>query len=205
MWLLPSRGRPHLAERLFKEGRFSTPGLLILDGYDQHNYSGVKLPYGWDTLVTPRKMYLSEKLNLGFSHAPNEKWYGVLNDDHVPMTKDWDTKLIGALDGPLIWPQDNYADRISTPVMDGDFVRKIGWIACPDLKHFYIDDVHELIADCFGCKRLDDVVVSHEHVNAGRMPPDLTWKERPSNAEDQKAFVLWCKEKWPAIRKRLEC
>jgi len=204
MWLLPSRGRPHLAQRLFTEGKFKTPGLLILDIGDAESYEQVKLPYGWEKIIRPR-MFLSGKLNAGFQHAPNEKWYGILNDDHVPLTKDWDARLVEALDGPLVWPKDNYADRISTPVMDGDFVRKLGWVACPDLKHFYLDDVHELIADCFGCRRLEDVVVSHEHVNAGRMAPDLTWKERPSNADDQKAYLLWCRDKWPAIRQRLEC
>lgn len=185
-------------------GKFQTPGLLILDDDDHQPYAAVRLPQGWETIVRPR-MYLSGKLNAGFSYRPSEPWYGVLNDDHVPATEDWDTKLIAALKGPLVWPQDNYADRISTPVMDGDFARKLGWVACPELKHFYLDDVNELIADCFGCQRLEDVVVSHEHVNAGRMPPDRTWKERPSNSDDQKAFVIWCRDKWPEIRKRLEC
>jgi hypothetical protein len=204
MWLLPSRGRPHLAERLFREGKFSTPGLLIIDDDEHQKYDSVRLPSGWETIVRPR-MYLSGKINAGFSHKPEEPWYGVLNDDHVPITKDWDRKLVAALKGPLVWPQDNYGDRISTPVMDGEFARKLGWVACPDLNHFYLDDVNELIADCFGCTRLEDVMVSHEHVNAGRMAPDLTWKERPNNATDQKAFIIWCRDKWPEIRKRLEC
>jgi hypothetical protein len=204
MWLLPSRGRPHLAERLFREGKFNTPGLLIIDDDESHKYDDVRLPRGWETIVRPR-MFLSGKINAGFSHKPEEPWYGVLNDDHVPITRDWDSKLIAALNGPLVWPQDNYGDRISTPVMDGEFARKLGWVACPDMKHFYLDDVNELIADCFGCRRLEDVVVSHEHVNAGRMPKDKTWHERPPSHEDRMAFVKWCRDKWPEIRQRIEC
>jgi hypothetical protein len=204
VWLLPSRGRPHLAQRLFQTGNFKTPGLLILDIGDSEKYEDVRLPKGWEKIIRPR-MYLSGKINAGYSYSPQEPWYGVLNDDHIPITPDWDVKLVEALTGPLVWPQDNYADRISTPVMDGDFARKLGWVACPDLKHFYLDDVNELIADCFGCQRLADVIVSHEHVNAGRMKPDLTWKERPSNADDRASFIIWCRDKWPEIRKRLEC
>ena len=204
MWLLPSRGRPALVRRLFGAGNFKTPGLLILDIGDSEKYEDVRLPEGWEKIIRPR-MYLSGKINAGFEYCPSEPWYGVLNDDHLPKTPEWDLKLIAALKGPLVWPQDNYADRISVPVMDGDFARKLGWVACPEMKHFYLDDVNELIADCFGCSRLDDVMVSHEHVNAGRMPKDKTWEERPSNKDDHIAFIRWCRDQWPEIRKRLEC
>ena len=202
MWLLPSRGRPHLVRRLFAEG-FQTPGLLIIDDDDYKNYRGIELPNGWEKVSIPRT-HLSAKLNYGCKRPA--EWYGILNDDHLPMTPDWDLKLVEALKKqPMVWPQDNYGDRISTPVFDVALVAELGWIAPPELKHFYIDDVHELIADCLGCYRLEEVVVSHEHVNAGRMKPDLTWKERPSNAEDQKAFILWGRDKWPEIRKRIGC
>jgi hypothetical protein len=188
---------------LFNAGNFKTPGLLILDLGDSEQYEGIALPEGWEKVILPR-MFLSGKLNAGVKYRPEEPWYGILNDDHIPMTEDWDLKLVEACN-PMTWPQDNYGDRISTLVISGDLVRSLGWISPPEIKHFYIDDVHELLADCLGARRLEDVVVSHEHVNAGRMKPDLTWKERPSNAEDQKAFILWCRDKWPAIRKRLEC
>ena len=204
MWLLPSRGRPHLAERLFEKGEFKTPGLLILGRDDQHNYKDTTLPDGWEILITPAGMFLSEKLNAGFQHKPKEPWYGILNDDHLPKTDGWDLKLTD-LNQRMVWPQDNYADRISTPVFDGDLVRSLGWIAPPELRHFYIDDVHELIAECLGCKRLEDVTVSHEHVNAGRMRPDRTYLERPNNQRDRAAFLNWCKTQWPEIRKRIEC
>lgn len=202
MWLLPSRGRPHLAQRLFDKGNFQTPGLLILCHDDSTQYEKVRLPDKWERVVF-RRDFLSGKLNKGFRYRPNEPWYGVLNDDHLPKTENWDTRLVDALKGPLVWPQDNYADRISTPVMSGDFARKLGWVACPDLRHFYLDDVNELIAKEFGCKRLDEVMVSHEHVNKGRMPPDKTYMERPPMPADRKAYLVWLREKWPDIRDRI--
>ena len=206
MWLLPSRGRPHLAARLFEKGNFQAGGLLILDGYDQHNYKNVNLPSGWKRLITPKKMYLSEKLNYGFSQKSSEPWYGILNDDHLPLTEGWDVKLVEALKRqPIVWPKDNYGDRISTPVFDGDLVRTLGWITPPEMNHFYVDDAHELLAECLGCTRLEDVTVSHEHVNAGRMKPDLTWHERPDPEADRKAYMTWCRDKWPEIRQRIGC
>ena len=203
MWLLPSRGRPHLVRRLFAEGKFRTPGLLIIDDDDYKNYRGMELPSGWEKVSFPR-MFLSGKLNAGVKRRPDEPWYGILNDDHLPLTADWDLKLVKACN-PMTWPKDNYGDRISTLVISGDLVRTLGWISPPELNHFYIDDVHELIAECLGCHRLDSVTVSHEHVNAGRMKPDLTWQERPQPHEDRIAFTKWCREKWPEIRQRIEC
>ena len=203
MWLLPSRGRPHLVERLFAAG-FQTPGLLIIDDDDYKNYRGVVQPQGWEKVSFPRK-FLSAKLNAGFAYRPSEPWYGILNDDHLPKTEGWDLKLVEALkEQKLVWPCDNYADRISTPVFDGDLVRALGWITPPELKHFYIDDAHELIAEVLGCRRLGEVTVSHEHVNKGRMKPDQTYKERPDPYADRIAFHQWCKEKWPEVRKRIE-
>lgn len=205
MWLLPSRGRSHLVARLFEKGDFKTPGLVLLDRDDSPNYKGMRFPEGWEVVVGPRTC-LSEKLNEGFRKKPQEPWYGILNDDHLPITPGWDVALIEKLKSqPMVWPQDNYADRISTPVFDGDLVRTLGWVAPPELKHFYIDDVHELIAECLGCVRLETVMVSHEHVNKGRMPPDRTYLERPNNQHDRAAFFRWCKDTWPQIRQNLGC
>jgi hypothetical protein len=205
MWLLPSRGRPNLVRRLFSEGHFQTPGLLIIDDDDYKTYRGIELPDGWEKISIPR-VYLSPKLNAALTRKPLEPWYGILNDDHVPKTPGWDVKLVEALrNQPMVWPKDNYADRISTPVFDGDLVRSLGWIAPPELNHFYIDDAHEVIAEVLGCMRLEEVTVSHEHVNAGRMARDKTYEERPDVNRDAQAFQAWARDVWPQVRKRIEC
>lgn len=205
MWILPSRGRPHLVQRLFRNGNFQTPGLVILDDDDCEKYKDVSLPDGWEVLTLPRT-FLSPKVNAAFKAKPEEPWYGVLNDDHLPITDGWDLKLVEAVrHTPMTWPKDNYADRISTLMMSGELARNLGWVCCPDMNHFYLDDVHELIAGCLGCSQLSSVTVSHEHVNAGRMKADLTYRERPSNEQDRVAFLKWCQDKWPEIRKRIEC
>jgi len=204
MWLLPSRGRPQLAKRLFDKG-FKTPGVLILDEDDVGNYAKINLPEGWKVLVLER-MFLSGKMNTALEYVPGCDWYGGLNDDHMPITEDWDLKLVEALkDRPFVWPKDNYGNRISTPVMRGELVRTLGWFCCPAMNHFYLDDVHELIAECLGCLRLESVTVSHEHVNAGRMTADTTYRERPSNEKDRQAFLKWCRDDWPGIREKLGC
>lgn len=207
MWLVPSKGRPHLAARLFDASKFKEPGILILNTEDELFYRSVKIPAGWRRIVT-KPTYLSDALNRGLAHAPNEPWYGILNDDHLPKTEGWERAVIDAA-GPcgIAWPHDNYAKRISCHVKGGELVRLLGWFVCPRMKHFWLDDADELIASHLRplglAVFLEHVMVSHEHVNAGRMPPDRTYIERPSNGADRAAFQRWKLEEWPDLDERL--
>lgn len=203
MWLVPSKGRPHLAQRLFDAAQFKEPGRLILNTDDEREYKQVKLPANWRRIVTP-PTYLSAALNRGLSHVPGEPWYGILNDDHLPKTEGWERAVIDAAGTRgIAWPHDNYAQRISSHVKGGDLVRALGWFVCPQIKHFWLDDVDELIAAEIGGTFLPHVMVSHEHVNAGRMKPDRTYIERPSNPADKAAFERWKRDEWPSVRLKL--
>lgn len=202
MWIVPSRGRPHLAQRLFDTG-FRHKGVLIVDEDEERLYSVVRLPFGWKRMVLPR-LCLSQKMNAAFDAYPDEPWYGNLNDDHLPITIGWERAVIEAAGTrSMAWPDDNYAQRISTPVKGGELCRALGWYCCPRMKHFWLDDAEELLAEAVGGHYLPDIVVSHEHVNAGRMPMDRTYRERPSNLRDKVAFEAWKRDEWPALEARL--
>ena len=202
MWLVPSKGRPHLAQRLFDCG-IKEPGVLIINTEDERDYRQVKIPEGWKRIVT-QPAWLSYALNRGFANHPDEPWYGILNDDHLPKTEGWERAIIDAAGtNGIAWPHDNYAKRISCHVKGGDLVRKLGWFVCPSIKHFWLDDVDELIAKHVPATFLEHVIVSHEHVNAGRMQPDRTYVERPSNAADKAAFERWKMHEWPALLAKL--
>ncbi len=203
MWLIPSRGRPHLVQRLFQMAQFKEPGILILDDDNAENYSGIGLPYGWGASIHPR-MFLGPKLNAAFERFPNEPWYGILNDDHVPVTVGWERAMVDAGRDGMAWPDDNYGKRISAHVKGGDVCRKLGFFACPALMHYFLDDADELIAPLVGGKYLSDIVVSHEHVNAGRAPMDRTYAERPNHGDDMRNFAKWRDEQWPALAEKLK-
>lgn len=203
MWLVPSKGRPHLAQRLFDCG-IAEKGVLILNTEDEIEYRSVKEPAGWKRLVTPPTV-LSDALNRAFAKFPDEPWYGILNDDHLPKTDGWEQAIIQAAGSSgIAWPHDNYAKRISCHVKGGDLVRTLGWFVCPRMKHFFLDDVDELIAAEVGGRFLPEVMVSHEHVNAGRMKIDRTYMERPSNKADRAAFERWKASEWPWVKAKLK-
>jgi hypothetical protein len=202
VWLVPSRGRPHLAQRLFDCG-FKEKGILILDEGDAQRYDRVRLPFGWKKLVLQR-LWLSPKLNVAFDLNPEEPWYGILNDDHLPVTSGWEAEMVREGQKGMAWPDDNYGKRISSHVKSGDLCRLLGWFVCPAIKHYYLDDVDELLAGMVGGRFLSHIMVSHEHANAGRAPMDRTYLERPNPNLDKKAFLQWRENEWPAIAERLK-
>lgn len=204
MWLVPSKGRPHLARRLFDEAKFKEPGILILRAEEELNYRSVSIPPGWRRMATDPS-HLSDVLNRAVKKWPDEPWYGILNDDHLPKTEGWERAVIDAAgQHGIAWPHDNYAKRISCHVKGGELVRSLGWFVCPRMKHFWLDDADELIAAVVGGTYLPHVVVSHEHVNAGRMPVDRTYMERPPNAADKAAFEKWKRDEWPWLQAKLQ-
>lgn len=203
MWFFPSKGRPHLAKRLFEAAKFSEPGILILNTDDEIHYRDVKIPENWRRVVT-KPTFLSDALNRALAHTPDEPWYGIVNDDHLPKTEGWERAVVDAGKKGIAWPHDNYAKRISCHVKSGELVRRLGWFVCPRMKHFWLDDADELIAAEVGGTFLEHVMVSHEHVNAGRMKIDKTYMERPDNRADKLAFEAWKANEWPWIKSKLK-
>jgi hypothetical protein len=204
MWFFPTRGRAHLAQRLFDAGRFTTRGAMLLDEDDAMSYTGVAMPGGWQSVVLPR-MSSSARLNEAFRLFPDEPWYGVVSDDVLPMTEGWDAELVRRAGSAWVaWANDNFKRRAVTVVLAGHLVRRLGWVCCPAVKHFYGDDAWELIAEHVGGGLQDDIVVSHEHWQTGRMPKDQTYLDRPKSADDRAAYAQWLAVEWPAVRERLQ-
>ncbi len=207
MFIMPTRGRPHLIGRFFSKvpPRPETKGILAIDEDDAANYSGIELPPGWAFRSTPR-IYVTGKLNEVFEAFPGEPFYGVLMDDTVPLTDKWDVLLVEkAGPGGIAWSDDCLpGKRPSALVMGGDLVRALGWISCPSIKHFYADNVWETMAADLGfAGRCEEIKIAHLHFSAGA-PFDQTYAERPAAADDALAFRRWLHTSWPELKNRLK-
>jgi hypothetical protein len=204
MWFLPSRGRAHLIGRLWQAGMPTAPGVLAIDEGEERDYTQVVLPPKWRTVILDR-YYLSAKVNRLLRMFPREPWYGVICDDQVPQTPGWDQALAEkAGSWRIAWADDCLNRRIGAFVMGGELARALGWIMCPTVKHFFLDDVHETIARDLHCGIFcPEVKIAHWHFSTGKMPFDTTYANRPSHVDDQKAFETWKADEWPAMHKHL--
>lgn len=205
MFIMPTRGRPHLIPRFFSKAPPTHKGILAVDADDAANYEGIELPAGWGRFVSPR-CFVSQKLNEVFAAFPSEPFYGVIMDDTIPETAGWDAMLVERA-GPrgIAWSDDCLpGKRPSALVMGGELARALGWFSCPALKHFYTDNVWEKIAEDLGCVgRCEDIKVPHLHHSAGA-PYDKTYAERPAAATDAINYRRWLALTWPELKNGID-
>ncbi len=204
MWLLPTRGRPELAQRVFSIAPPTAKGAVLIDDDEIEAYSSLTLPPNWSRLIGPRTT-LAQKLNAAVDVLNAEPFYGIVNDDMLPTTPGWDTALPEAA-GPwgIAWADDELNGRIGAAAFGGDLIRALGWICPPAQKHFFIDDAHEIIARELGIGRAClNIKIPHLHFTAGKAPYDKTYKNRPNHSADKAAFENWKTNEWPATKARL--
>ena len=193
-----------MIERVFSVCPPTEPGVLIVDERDEGAYRNVISP--WPVQVIENTSCFQEKINAAFRMFPDETYYGCLADDMIPETPGWDVELprIAGRTGIAGSSQVYIKGKIGAGVIGGDLIRALGWLCCPVVKHFYGDDVLELIGAEFGCLTIrEDIRIAHHHFSVGLAPYDASYKTRGSSAEDKAAFERWKRDEWPTIRGRI--
>ena len=199
LWLLPSRGRPHNVKRFFEhwhEMDSTTAGVLIIDEDDNPDeYARIQLPAGWKSVIYPR-LSMCGKTNRAFHEHPTLDWYGFVDDDAIPRTKQWDRILIDAAgSNGLSHPWNGIGnERLASQfVIGGDFARELGWIFYPGLSRIYGDDIITYLADKRGVRRyLDDVKLEQMHFSNGKSEMDETYL-KPEAKHDKSIYDSFMK------------
>lgn len=199
MWLLPSRQRPESLKRFFdayRETGADSPGVVWLDDDDYDKYMDINLPKGWFFIINEPMDGTGPITNAFLERYPNEPWYGLLGDDVIPRTQGWDKKLIAAAgSNGVAYGNDliNAERHAAHPVVGGDMVRSLGWLALPGCKRIYIDDALMEVAKRRGTlKYIPEVVLEHMHYTAGKSQFDDTYA-KPGMEEDAAIYKTWLK------------
>lgn len=152
-------------------------------------------PPGWHVFMDQRGP-LAGIYNDAFRRHPNEAWYGFIADDVVPLTPDWDVRLIEEAGSHGMAVPAGGHDVNGAPhfVLGGDLVREIGWLSLPGLDRLYIDTVWQRIAEARGTlKRVPDVVLEHRHFSNGKALMDDTYRKH-NKMRDKLTFDNWRNE-----------
>lgn len=199
MWLIPSRERPHRLTQLMKacrETKMSTAAVILLDDDDPCLLAYLRLSMlpNWSFEIGPHGS-LSDIYNRAWRLYPHETWYGMLCDDVVPETHEFDKLLIDSagLDG-LSFGDDsiNGGDHATHMVLGGNLVRSMGFLSLPGLDRIYIDTVWNDIARDRGVHRyLPHVKLTHHHFSNGKALVDKTYKKF-NKKKDQEIYEAWC-------------
>lgn len=221
MILLPSLNRAHLVKRFFEayaKTEATAPGIVLVDKNDPRKgeYLKLDLPNGWHISLTDG-VTMGAKFAEIFPIVKDSEWIAILNDDHVPVTKNWDQKCIAHLNGTNVVSTNdgltpdkpwNAPNRICGAIFfSGKIIRTLGWIFPPGLQHLYTDDVWQYMFGRAQCAQvLMDVCVHHDHAYLDEKQRDETYyavngqadfsAQRPTGGmwdNDRVVFDTWLK------------
>lgn len=199
---VPTRGRPHNLERLAKalKQTCTTEYQLFarIDNDDEVEYKELdSVTY----LVGPRIFYAKSvneiaevALRDGFTHI------AILGDDVLPETIGWDKKMIDSLpelgvaygsDGLEHLHGQDLPTHVVVPI---EMYKRLGWIALPELRHLFCDNVWRELGKLTKFIYLPDVKLTHLHRWNKAAPDDKTYQE--ANDKEKRELDRMVFEKW---------
>lgn len=212
-WLLPTYRRPERCAEVIRCINYvgcSTPGTVLVNGTDDvKEYQKIKLPKDWQMVILPQNIGCCGAMNWYFNKYPNEDFYGLICDDELVYSTDWDKTLIAAAGTKYIahandgW-QSGKRNHLYT-TFGGDYLRLLGYWALPGLWHWFFDNCHEnLSAGLNNTRFCQDVKGAHKHYLAGKAEKDYTYESGESrNGMDQMIFQDWMINQYPALKRKL--
>jgi hypothetical protein len=199
--IVPSRGRPQNIARLLDAvhatAKMKTHVHVCTDDDDpeleRYRYVMKTAGEDGDYLDAGPRMGLTAWTNeIAVLKTGDYPYLASFGDDHVPVTPGWDKALIRAINDMggtgFSYPWDGTREDIpEAVVMSSDIVGALGWMAMPDLSHWYIDNVWADLGRAAGCIRhLRAIKVDHA------WKADQTSKDSGEKlAEDRDAYYAW--------------
>ena len=154
--ICPSRGRDKKIEKFYESFRQNSSVcdlVFSLDHDDEHNYKKIQDDSVFYEIGFSHNIV--EAMNsVAYKYAQNDKYslIGMLNDDHLIRTKDWDLMILEQLKNEKIaiaYPNDlftkencghdAYQDYASAVFMTPNIVKSLGWFANPLFTHNRVD------------------------------------------------------------------
>lgn len=210
MIILPTLRRPDNLKRFVKayeSTKAALPVYVIFDAADAFRYNEIQTPPHWRRISVPKGTCIGVIFNLVFKAFPKEQFYGIMADDVLPETMGWDWVLRDACKpNRIAWGFDGGNDEtlIRHPFIGGDLARRLGFLAAPGIKHWFVDNVWRDIASALNCGAyLPQVRMIHHHYSTGKARMDRTYEEQPSHVADADAYARFMENSFPKLIKRL--
>ena len=116
-----------------------------------------------DIRINYEEKSITKIFNDTFQANPDYDFYHLTNDDVVYKTQGWDLKL--ANKGKISWGFDGIQNEnlCCFPMIDGDIIRKLGWLQMPTLQKYSGDVVWHFIGkECGILNYMPDVHIEHQ-------------------------------------------
>ena len=182
--IVPTRGRCDNAMRLFEAINATadfTELIFAIDADDVAEYGDLMhATAGVNNvkIVIAARMGMNGTLNHWANWmAPDYDFICFMGDDHLPITKGWDTKLAEAIGDKAGIAYGNdllQGENLPTAVvMSTKIIRALGFMSPPALKHLFLDNFWLAIGKALGnATYCPDVVIEHLHYINGKAAHD---------------------------------
>jgi hypothetical protein len=205
--IVPTRGRPDAARELAQVFADTTTGhsaiVFVVDQTDPklEEYHE-KVPPFADLIVRDTNGMVPALNTVAGWLADDGGVFaiGFMGDDHRPRTTGWDEAYLEALrelGTGIVYGNDLFqgANLPTQCAMTSNIIRKLGFMAPPNLQHLYVDNFwRDLGNECGMLRYLPDVVVEHMHPFAGKAEMDEGYRRVNApevNAKDASAYSEW--------------
>ncbi len=199
--IVPTRGRPENAKRLFATGGPNVNFMFVVDRDDPKAEEYIEAVGCWEhncqslILVDRGRPGIVDGLNqVAVRMTRLHRVLGFMGDDHLPRTDNWAWRV--ALELPkvgILYGNDLLmGEKIPTAAfMTANIVEALGYMAPPELAHLFVDNYWlELGKGIGSIKYLPDLIIEHIHPLAGKSDWDPTYEEcnNPNATSDRLAF-----------------
>jgi hypothetical protein len=202
-WYMPSYGRPErLRELLEAPGGWPEKVVVLINEDDPARERYFEVLRSLGPYVPWRLAGITPGSRCADAHRhitkawPDDAFYGLLCDDHWPISPGWHEDLILAAGktgiatpaGEVSFPKIR-----NTVVIGGDMVRAWGSLVPPPIRHNFEDNFWDHIAEQFEVLvPLPTVIVEHRHPLHGTSKQDSTYDRGSGDFEnDRRIFQEW--------------
>lgn len=202
MVLVPTRGRPQNAKRLY-DSLMETAnrgfGIEFCVDEDDPYLEAYLEMLPRNAVAVGSSNRLGPWLNIASeTHVDNYDIIGFIGDDVISRTYAWDEDVREAYCEHMIaYPNDGWqGEGLPTSVfMDADLIATLGYMVNPHFKHLYIDNHWKRLGEELGTLTyLHEVNMEHMHPFAGKAADDATYQvaNHPDMySVDGAAFKIW--------------
>jgi hypothetical protein len=161
-------------------------------------------PGAWNTLRV--KVHIGPRLgpvaaaNSLLRRFPGHDVYGLLTDDSVVTTPGWDTWLLEVVKQfpnrvCVVSPHHNMGNHVDMPFVTKEWIKAVGWYACPDTRHYCWPTITGLIGEMTAICHAPEQRFHVEH-------EDHT-QDRVKQIDDAQPFYEFVSLKLPAVVERV--
>ncbi|QGH76347.1 glycosyltransferase [Streptomyces phage Daubenski] len=193
--IVPTRGRPDKAERLY-HAIYTTAEvdtIFCVDNDDPKliEYQHTHLPLR----VGTRKRLVGTLNEVAKDYAEAYDIIGFLGDDTMPNTYRWDVEIQNHYKKNLVAYANDGHQRAGLPTgvfLDSRIVKTLGYMVPPTFIHLFADNYWKALGEALGTLTyLEHVDIEHLHPYAGKAEHDKTYEEAnagPVWENDERAF-----------------